>query len=150
MSAEDSTRGTPATEPKPVAVGQKGSSNVLAKTRTSMAATRSLMAADRTLMAWVRTSLSLSSFGFTIYKVLQGFAEAGTELPHNRTPRFVGLFLTGLGTLAMVMGTIEYSQSLEDLRAFKEISLLRPAFVMAILMSVMGLALFFGIVIKVL
>ena len=42
-----------------------------------LATTRTLMAADRTLMAWIRTSLSLLSFGFTIYKILQGFAESG-------------------------------------------------------------------------
>ena len=32
---------------------------------------RTIMAADRTLMAWIRTSLSMLSFGFTIYKFLQ-------------------------------------------------------------------------------
>jgi len=51
------------------------SSDELAEDRTDLAATRTLMAADRTLMAWARTSLSLSSFGFTIYKGLQGIAE---------------------------------------------------------------------------
>jgi putative membrane protein len=114
-------------------------------TRTDMAASRTLMAADRTLMAWVRTSLSMSSFGFTIYKVLQGFAEAGVNLPHPQTPRRVGLFLTALGTLAMVMGTVEYTQSLRELQALKDVRFMRPAFVMAILMSLMGLFLFFSI-----
>ena len=120
--------------------------DILAEDRTDMAATRTLMAADRTLMAWVRTSLSLSSFGFTIYKVLQGFAEAGVALPHAHTPRFVGLFLTGLGTLAMVMGSVEYAQALSDLRIFMDIRLARPVFIMSMLMSVMGLVLFFSIV----
>lgn len=32
---------------------------------------RTIMAADRTLMAWLRTSLSMLSFGFTIYKFLE-------------------------------------------------------------------------------
>ena len=120
--------------------------DILAEDRTDMAATRTLMAADRTLMAWVRTSLSLSSFGFTIYKVLQGFAEAGVALPHAHTPRYVGLFLTGLGTLAMVMGSVEYAQALSDLRIFMDIRLARPVFIMSMLMSVMGLVLFFSIV----
>jgi putative membrane protein len=111
-----------------------------------MAGMRTLMAADRTLMAWVRTSLSLSSFGFTIYRVLQGFAEAGLRLPHGQTPLVVGVFLTGSGTLAMVMGSIEYAQSLRELRKFMDIKLARPAFIMAILMALMGLFLFFSIV----
>jgi putative membrane protein len=116
--------------------------------QTDLAASRTLMAADRTLMAWVRTSLSMSSFGFTIYKVLQEVAEAGGNLPRSQSPRVVGLFLTGLGTLAMTMGTIEYAQSLRDLRAIKDVRLTRPVFVMAILITLMGLSLFSSIVIK--
>jgi putative membrane protein len=129
--------------------GLKRSSDELAVDRTNMAATRTLMAADRTLMAWVRTSLSLNSFGFTIYKVLQGFVETGAHLPHGDTPRLVGLFMTGMGTLAMVMGAVEYAQSLRDLHRLKDIRLTRPAFIMAVLMSGMGLSLFFNIFTKV-
>src|SRR5271157_4753412 len=82
-------------------------------TSTNLAAIRSLMAADRTLLAWIRTSLSLLSFGFTIYKVLQSFEAAGGILPGRdiNTPRVVGLFLTGAGTVAMLMGTIQYVMS---------------------------------------
>jgi putative membrane protein len=126
--------------------GRKQASDELAEDRTDMAATRSLMAADRTLMAWLRTSLSLNSFGFTIYKVLQGLAEAGTNLPPGQTPRSVGLVLTGLGTLAMVMGTVEYAQAIRDLRRYVDASLKRPAFIMALLMSVFGVFLFVSIV----
>jgi putative membrane protein len=124
------------------------SAGELAQDRTGMAATRTLMAADRTLMAWVRTSLSMNSFGFTIYKLLHGVAETGATLPHGQTPRHVGLFLTGLGTLATVLGTVEYAQALRDLRPFKDIRLTRPAFIMALLMSALGLFLFFSIVTK--
>jgi putative membrane protein len=127
----------------------KQSPGELAEDRTDMAGMRSLMAADRTLMAWVRTSLSMSSFGFTIYKVLQGFAEAGLHLPHHQTPLVVGLFLTGLGTLAMVMGSVEYAQSVRYLRQFMDIKLARPAFIMAILMGLVGLFLFVSIITKV-
>jgi putative membrane protein len=114
-----------------------------------MAATRTLMAADRTLMAWVRTSLSMNSFGFTIYKLLHAVAEAGATLPHGQTPRHVGLFLTGLGALAIVLGAVEYAQALRDLRPFKDIRLPRPARIIAILMSVLGRFLFFSIFTKV-
>jgi len=130
-------------------VHRKESSNELAEDRTDMATSRTLMAADRTLMAWVRTALSLNSFGFTIYKVLQGLAQTGVTLPHGDTPRIVGLFMTGMGTLAMLMGTVEYAQSLRDLRSFEDIRLTRPAFIMAVLMSVMGVSLFLSIFSKV-
>ena len=113
-----------------------------------MAGERTMMAADRTLMAWVRTSLSMNSFGFTIYKVLEGFVSSGANLPRSETPRDMGLFLTGLGTVAMVMGTIEYVQTLRDLHSIVEIRIRRPAFLMALLMAVMGVVLFFSIVVK--
>jgi putative membrane protein len=121
----------------------------LAQDRTDMAATRTLMAADRTLMAWVRTSLSLLSFGFTIYKILQGFQDSGSlGIPHEYTPRTIGLFLTGMGTVAMVMGTIDYVATLRELHTLKDFRLTRPAFIMALLMSVTGLIMFFSIITK--
>lgn len=129
-----------------VATPQARSTQELAEDRTSMAATRTLMAADRTLMAWVRTSLSMNSFGFTLYKVLEGFQQAGGVLPRDETPRNVGLFLTALGTVAMVMGTIEYVQTIKTLRRFHAIPLARPSLVMALLMSIGGVFLFFGII----
>jgi putative membrane protein len=125
------------------------SSDELAQDRTDMAAERTLMAADRTLMAWVRTSLSMYSFGFTIYKVLEGFVQAGSNLPRSETPRDIGLFLTVMGTVAIVMGTIEYAQTLRELNTMKEVRLRRPAFLMALLMSVMGVVLFFSIITKI-
>jgi putative membrane protein len=88
----------------------------LAEERTDLAARRTVMAADRTLMAWVRTGLSMTSFGFTIYKLLQAFQSAGSILPNENSPRRIGLFLTGLGTVSILIGTIEYWQTLRDLR----------------------------------
>jgi putative membrane protein len=124
--------------------------NGLAQERTDLGAMRTLLAADRTLMAWVRTALSLESFGFTIYKVLQAFQQEGRTLPRDRTPANVGLFLTAMGTLAMVMGTIEYLQARKSLQPFHEVRLARPAFLMALVMSFVGVLLFFDIIAKVL
>lgn len=129
---------------------EQKSSNELAEERTDMATTRTVMAADRTLMAWVRTGLSMISFGFTIYKVLQAFQATGSILPHEHTPRRIGLFLTGLGTISLVMGTIEYWQTLRDLKDDFQVSIWRPAFIMALLMSLLGLFLFVSIFSKVL
>ena len=121
-------------------------SDELALERTRMAADRTLMAADRSLMAWVRTALSMISFGFTIYKLLQGFEEAGTQLTHASSPRAMGMFLTGMGTVAMVLGTVEYWFRLQDLRKQNGFAIWRPSFVMALLMSVIGLFLFIAII----
>lgn len=130
---------------------QSKSSNELAEDRTNLAVKRNLMAADRTLMAWVRTALSMISFGFTIYKVLQTFQETGGHIfVHRMEPRNVGLFLVGLGTMSMVMGTIEYWQTLKELRQLGPIRIWRPSFIMAMIISVSGLLVFISIIDKLL
>jgi putative membrane protein len=127
------------------------STNELAEDRTDLALRRTLMGADRTLMAWVRTALSMISFGFTIYKVLQGFQETEDRaLVEQLEPRNVGLFLTALGTISMVLGTIEYWQTLKELRLLAPIPLWRPSFIMAMIISVVGLLVFLSIIAKLL
>lgn len=124
------------------------SANQLAEERTDLATTRTLMAADRTLMAWTRTALSMISFGFTIYKLLEGFREAGIHLAHPHTPRTIGLFLTGMGTVAMVMGTIEYWRFIAGLRAYQPVSAWRPTFFIALVMALSGSFLFLSIIVR--
>jgi putative membrane protein len=123
--------------------------NQLATQRTDMATARSTLAADRTLMAWVRTGLSMISFGFTIYKILDGF-RGSSDLVLQHSPRNVGLFLTGLGTLAVIMGTVDYWHNLKLLRVFHAIRIWRPSFIMALVMCATGLFLFFGIILRLL
>ncbi len=103
------------------------------------------------MMAWVRTALSLFSFGFTLYKVLQVFEEAGKVLPgaNINTPRVVGLFLTGMGTLAILMGTTQYVMSLRELAAHGRCPIARPPLIMAIFMSASGVVLSVGIIARV-
>ena len=121
----------------------------LARARTNLSIQRTVMSADRTLMAWIRTSLSTGGFGFTLYKVLQGFQQSGL-LPAGNTPRQVGLSLIGLGTVAMLIGVIDYLFVLREVRLLKAIRLRRPAMNMAILMAVLGTVLFVTVFAKVL
>lgn len=125
---------------------QVRSSDELALERTELAARRTLMAADRSLMAWIRTALSMISFGFTIYKILESFQDAGVHLAHPNTPRRVGLFLTGMGTVSMVMGTIEYWRTLAELRQRQPFGIWRPSLVIALVMAVSGLLAFVSII----
>ncbi len=124
--------------------------NELAAERTDLAIRRTIMAADRSMMAWIRTGLSLISFGFTIYKLLQEAArlleEHGEALRREHSPRNVGLFLTALGTIAIVMGTVEYWQTRKELMKEKYISVFRPVFVMALIMSAAGVFMFVSII----
>ncbi|WP_286619011.1 YidH family protein [Variovorax sp. J22R115] len=125
-------------------------SSELAQLNTDLAVDRTVMAADRSLMAWVRTALSMISFGFTIYKIIEGLQHEAAHTIKAEMPRDVGLFLTGLGTVAMVMGTIEYWLRLKHLRENKKMRTLQPSLVMALIMSVAGLFIFVGIAFKLL
>jgi inner membrane protein YidH len=122
------------------------SATELAEERTDLATTRSVMAADRSLMAWIRTALSMISFGFTIYKVLESFQASGLTLRVAYEPQLVGLVLTGLGTVSIVMGTVEYWFQLKDFSRIEPIRIWRPTFVIALVLSILGVGLFAGIV----
>jgi putative membrane protein len=105
---------------------------------------RTIMAADRTLMAWVRTSLSMLSFGFTIYKFLQSIVPKTPAL-HPESPQQVGLFLVGMGVAAIVLGTTSYWTTLRDLQKTEHFRIGRPVLLMAMLMSGAGIAMFVSI-----
>jgi putative membrane protein len=111
---------------------------------SDMGETRTIMAADRTLMAWIRTSLSMLSFGFTIYKFLEGMAQ-GEGIARPGSAQHIGMFLCGMGTAAMVLGTWGYWATLRDLCRVEEFRIGRPVLIMALVMSLCGVALFVSI-----
>lgn len=121
---------------------KRKTSDELAMDRTDLAAMRTMMAAERSLMAWNRTALSMIGFGFTLYKVLDAFQQAGGLLPREHTPRNAGMILIALGVSSMVMGIIEYWASLKGLREIKYYSYWRPSFVIALVMAAVGAMLF--------
>jgi putative membrane protein len=122
----------------------------LAGQRTDMAFERTRLAAERTLMAWIRTSLSLISFGFTIYKFLQEMAKAEKLTIQDNGPRNFGLALIGLGTVALIVASIQHVSLMKDLRkratSPPKTSL---ALVIGIAISVLGGLAFLGILIRV-
>jgi putative membrane protein len=122
----------------------------LAQVRTTLAEQRTLMAADRSLMAWIRTGLSMISFGFTIYKLLEGLRSSGFESVPFGNPRNVGLFLIGLGTAALCAGLWDYRHTVAELRSHQPARNRRPAFVIAIILAVTGVGIFLSISLRVL
>jgi putative membrane protein len=110
---------------------------------------RTIMAADRTLMAWIRTGLSMISFGFTIYKFLESVPKTERVIPDTNSPQQVGLFLCGIGTLSIILGTWSYFQTLRDLNRTEQFRLGRPTLLIAMIISLAGLAMFLAIAVRV-
>ena len=107
---------------------------------------RTIMAADRTLMAWTRTALSLLSFSFTIYKVLEGLQDTGRKFIHPHAPQAAGLFLAGMGLLSMLLGGVQYRMTMKQLLHGQHLwAYMRAPTIMAALLGVIGLILFIGI-----
>ena len=115
----------------------------LAVERTGLAIERTAMAADRSLEAWIRTALSMISFGFTIYKFLQYLqGEVVETMLRQQLPRNLGLFLIGLGTVSVILGTVQYFKTMKLLRKHEGQTVKRFPIMIAILIGLLGLFLF--------
>jgi len=82
----------------------------------TLALDRTRMAAERTLMGWIRTSFSMITFGFTIYKVLQEVDRLATTKGQDPGPRYLGLALAAVGTLALVGACAQHRMYTKQLR----------------------------------
>jgi putative membrane protein len=112
-----------------------------------LARTRTLMAAERTLMAWIRTALAMISFGFTLGKLGDALSSARVTL-FGRTTGIAGVsyYLVCLGTLALVLASVQYR--VEVARLVPEGVKRRPsvAFAIAVLLSLLGVFVFMDLV----
>jgi putative membrane protein len=121
-----------------------GEADALPLSSDDLAILRTAMASDRTLMAWVRTSLSLLSFGFTIYKVLEGFVAGGRAISPS-LPRSAGLVLAVAGTLSILLGIAEYVSTQRVLHIQRGRGPRRFTLLAASVMLLTGVALILGI-----
>lgn len=96
----------------------KKSTDELAQDRTDLAYIRNALASDRTLMAWIRTSISLTSFGFTIYKFFEEIIKGENIIVKHSffTPRVVGMVLIGMGFFGLLFGFLQYKSDMKNLK----------------------------------
>jgi len=78
------------------------------------------MSADRTLMSVIRTSLSLISFGFTIFQVFQKLQDAELIRSGAHAARNFGVTLALLGIAMLVIGIVYHIQFMVGLRNERE------------------------------
>lgn len=123
--------------------------NRLAQDRTDMATERTVMAAERTLMAWMRTSVSLISFGFTVYKFLEYLRQAqATHAVHVQAPRNFGLALITLGTVALCAAIWQHRSFLKRLGQTQARNMWSLAVIISLLTVLIGVLAFLGVLLR--
>ena len=105
------------------------------------AALNTLMAAERTLLAWTRTSLSLITFGFTIYNFLRYLVQSGIarNVDPIRGPRHFAAAMIVLGVGFLVAASAQYLAVTRALRAAK-LSPWRLSLYLAVMLALLGAA----------
>ena len=119
-----------------------------ADTATVLAVERTQLAADRTLMAWVRTAFSMISFGFSLFKFFQFLREeAGDATISLRGPRNFGLLLIALGTVALVLASIDFARTRKRLAGVtgEKLSPWSLTLVVALTVALLGLLAYAGV-----
>ena len=101
----------------PVTHGFADVNTELAARRTGMSFQRTRLAADNSLMSVIRTSLSLISFGFTIFQFFQRLMKDGAvEADASHAARNFGRTLVWLGVGLLIIGIIYHLQFMKGLR----------------------------------
>jgi putative membrane protein len=106
------------------------------------------MALERTLLAWPRTGASLIGFGFAIFN----FFEALNRTPGVAPPRMhgsarvLGISLVAVGTLGMVLATVQYlllvryleGETFRGVADVFSVARFRPGLIIAAVLTVVG------------
>ena len=81
---------------------------------------RVFFAAERTLLAWIRTGLTIIGLGFVVSR-LRVLAQSSAEMSIRTLPpgvsALLGALLTGLGTVAIIMATMQFRAFVSSLGA---------------------------------
>ena len=112
--------------------------------RDILAIKRTAIAAEGSFKGWMRTGLSLIGFGFTIYEFLLSLP--AQELS-KRDPVEVGLFMIGMGTVAILFGATEYWETMRELHQDYGLQIKKAPLLFGLLIAGFGIALFLRIAI---
>jgi putative membrane protein len=116
-----------------------------------LACERTWAAGERTLMAWIRTSLSMISFGFTIFKFFQYLHEStvGQTLIRPHGPRNLGLTLVVVGVVVLMPAMYQHRRSVMALNKISgQKHPMSFAFITACLLAFGGILIFFSLFLR--
>jgi putative membrane protein len=115
----------------------------------SLAVDRTQLAYDRTLLAWIRTATALITFGFTIYKFFQlELARIQSRPEQPLGPTHFALLMIIIGLASLLFASLEHRRELQDLRARYPGPHRTLARVLAVLVSLLGIAALFAVVLR--
>jgi putative membrane protein len=106
---------------------------------TWLAIERNRVAYDRTMLAWIRTAISLITFGFSIYAIVQLQIRRGQEEDRLVGPREFGLTMVIIGLFSLVLGAWDNRNNMQDLRAMGADIRFSRAGIMAALIALLGI-----------
>ena len=92
--------------------------NMLAEHRTELGFGRTLLALERTLMAWIRTDISLITFGFTMFKLLESIQQVSGSAVSQNAARNIGMALILLGVGTLIMAMVQFRIALKKILVF--------------------------------
>lgn len=111
-----------------------------------LALQRTRLAQERTMMAWIRTSVSLISFGFSVYKFFDYFQEKQAASAVIGPRRFA-LFLIGIGLFVLVAAVAQHWWEMRTLHttgsARKSL-----ATVVAAMVAIVGVLAFISVILR--
>jgi putative membrane protein len=108
---------------------------------TKLALERTFLAYERTLMAWTRTSVSLISFGFTLFKFFQYMVEHDPEkhVDDILGARTIGALMIGIGTSMLLLSSLMHRKSMIELRKSYPEAPFSQSLILAGLISIIGM-----------
>ncbi|MDR3554533.1 MAG: DUF202 domain-containing protein [Syntrophobacteraceae bacterium] len=94
-----------------VRMAERNKETIKEPSSNQLALERTILAHERTLMGWVRTSISLITFGFTLYKFFQ--LELAAQPPRHPLhdvigPRQFAILMISIGLFSLTIATIQY------------------------------------------
>lgn len=113
---------------------------------------RTRMALETTLAGWARTASALIAFGFAIVQFFENYNAAHSP-GGNHLPRYLGLVMIGIGSVATAIAIWEYrrvkkyleGEAFQGIAGVPGLHRVYPAVVVAVLLCLIGILAFFAI-----